>query len=50
MTFTAFWDLFRKLSERREIRLFNAVNIQQGYRTIQIYSPREVTTYEEDDN
>ena len=28
-----------------KIRQFNAVNLEKGYRTISIYSPREVTTY-----
>jgi len=32
-----------------KIRLFNAVNIEQGLKTIDIYSPREVTNYEEKD-
>ena len=40
------WN-FRHIVHFNKIRLFNAVNIQQGYRTIQIYSPREVTTYDE---
>jgi hypothetical protein len=44
------WN-FRHIVHFNKIRLFNAVNvnIQQGYRTIQIDSPREVTTYAEDD-
>ncbi len=28
-----------------KIRLFNAVNLEKGYKPIQIYSPREVTVY-----
>ena len=40
------WN-FRHIVHFNKIRLFNAVNIQQGYRTIQIFSPREVTTYDE---
>ena len=40
------WN-FRHIVHFNKIRLFNAVNIQQGYRTIQIYSPREVTTHDE---
>lgn len=43
------WN-FRHIVHFNKIRLFNAVNIQQGYRTIQIYSPREVTTYEDNDD
>jgi hypothetical protein len=30
-----------------KIRLFNAVNIENGLKTIDIYSAREVTNYEE---
>jgi predicted nucleic acid-binding protein len=40
------WN-FRHIVHFSKIRLFNGVNIQQGYGTIQIYSPREVTTYDE---
>lgn len=29
------------------IRLFNAVSREMGYKEIEIYSPREVTRYEE---
>ena len=32
-----------------EIRLFNAVNREQGYKSIEIYSPREVATSGEGD-
>lgn len=28
-----------------KIRLFNAVNIEQGYKPLTIYSPREVISY-----
>ena len=28
-----------------KIRLFNAVNIEFGYKPLQIFSPREVATY-----
>ena len=28
-----------------KIRIFNAVNLEYGYKSLQIYSPREVTTY-----
>ena len=31
-----------------KIRLFNAVNLERGYKPLQIYSAREVTSYEED--
>ena len=31
-----------------KIRQFNAVNLEQGYHTLEIYSPREVTSYEKD--
>jgi hypothetical protein len=41
------WN-FRHIVHFSKIRLFNAVNIQQGYGTVQIFSPREVTTYDED--
>lgn len=40
------WN-FRHIVHFNKIRLFNAVNIEQGYRTVQIFSPREVTTYEQ---
>jgi hypothetical protein len=31
-----------------KIRLFNAVNIEQGYRALTIYSPQEVTIHGRD--
>jgi len=31
-------------------RLFNAVNIEFGYKPLQIFSPREVTTYGREEN
>ncbi len=40
------WN-FRHIVHFDKIRLFNAVNIEQGYRPLSIYSPREVTNYEE---
>ena len=40
------WN-FKHIVHFDKIRLFNAVNIEQGYKTIEIYSPREVTYYEE---
>lgn len=38
------WN-FRHIVNFNKIRLFNAVNIEQGYKPVQIFSPREVTTY-----
>lgn len=40
------WN-FKHIVHFDKIRLFNAVNIEQGLKTIDIYSPREVTNYEE---
>ena len=40
------WN-FRHIVHYDKIRLFNAVNIENGLKTICIYSPREVTNYEE---
>jgi hypothetical protein len=40
------WN-FKHIVHYDKIRLFNAVNIEQGIKTIAIYSPREVTNYEE---
>jgi hypothetical protein len=37
------WN-FRHVVRLEKIRLFNAVNLEHGYKPIQIYSPREVTT------
>ena len=42
------WN-FRHIVRLDRIRLFNAVNLEQGYKTLTIYSPREVTTYERED-
>jgi hypothetical protein len=42
------WN-FKHIVHYDKIRLFNAVNIEQGLKTIDIYSPREVTNYEEKD-
>ena len=39
------WN-FRHIVHLDKIRLFNAVNIERGYRQLQIYSPREVTNFE----
>lgn len=38
------WN-FKHIVHFDKIRLFNAVNIEFGYRPLQIFSPREVTTY-----
>lgn len=38
---------FRHIVHYDKIRLFNAVNIENGLKPIDIYSPREVTNYEE---
>jgi len=38
------WN-FRHIVRLDKIRLFNSVNLEQGYKTLPIYSPREVTTY-----
>jgi predicted nucleic acid-binding protein len=40
------WN-FRHIVHFDKIRQFNLVNLEQGYKTLQIYSPREVTHYEE---
>lgn len=41
------WN-FRHIVRYDKIRQFNAVNLQQGYHILDIYSPREVTSYEKD--
>ncbi|MGH7885768.1 MAG: hypothetical protein ACRENO_08755 [Thermodesulfobacteriota bacterium] len=41
------WN-FRHIVRYDKIRLFNKVNSVQGYNILDIYSPREVTTYEKD--
>jgi hypothetical protein len=38
------WN-FKHIVRFDKIRLFNAVNRECGYKTLEIYSPREVTTY-----
>lgn len=38
------WN-FKHIVHFDKIKRFNAVNLEQGYRTIDIYSPREVTSY-----
>ena len=42
------WN-FRHIVRLDKIRLFNAVNIEQGYKPISIYSPREVISHEQED-
>ena len=39
------WN-FRHIVRLEKIRLFNAVNVELGYRALSIRSPREVITYE----
>lgn len=41
----ASWN-FRHIVRLEKIQLFNAVNVELGYRSLTILSPREVTTYE----
>lgn len=38
------WN-FKHIVRFDKIRLFNAANLEQGYRQLAIHSPREVTTY-----
>ena len=38
------WN-FKHIVRFDKIRLFNAVSLEYGYKPLQIYSPREVTTY-----
>src|SRR5690625_7834886 len=40
------WN-FRHIVHYDKIRLFSAVNIENRLRSIDVYSPREVTNYEE---
>jgi hypothetical protein len=40
---------FRHIVRLDKIRLFNAVNIEMGYKALAIHAPREVTTYEAED-
>ena len=42
------WN-FRHIVHLDKIRLFNGANAELGYRPLAIYSPREVTTYEQDE-
>ena len=41
------WN-FKHIVHYDKIRMFNAVNLELGYSELRIYSPREVTHYEED--
>lgn len=41
------WN-FRHIVRLDKIRSFNAVNIEQGYKTLTIYSPQEVTIHGRD--
>lgn len=41
------WN-FKHIVHLDKIRQFNAVNIERGYKSLQIYSPREVTKYGND--
>ncbi len=41
------WN-FKHLVNFRKMRGYNAVNLRQGYATIEIHSPREVITHEEE--
>jgi hypothetical protein len=43
------WN-FKHIVRFDKIRLFNAVNIEFGYKPLQIFSPREVTTYGREEN
>jgi len=43
------WN-FKHIVRFDKIRLFNAVNIEFGYQPLQIFSPREVTTYGREEN
>ena len=40
------WN-FKHIVRLEKIRLYSAVNIEAGYRPLEIYSPREVASYEE---
>ena len=43
------WN-FRHIVRLDKIRLFGAVNVERGYRTLSIYSRREVTTFGQDED
>lgn len=40
------WN-FKHIVRLEKIRIFNAVNLELGYKSLQIHSPQEVATYEE---
>ena len=42
------WN-FRHIVRLDKIRLFNAVNLEQGYKPLTIYSPREVISHAQED-
>lgn len=42
------WN-FKHIVRLDKIRLFNAVNMEQGYKPLTIYSPREVASHAEED-
>ncbi len=42
------WN-FRHIVHFAKIRRFNAVNLERGYKPLQIFSPREVVSYDDDD-
>ncbi len=42
------WN-FRHIVRVDKIRLFNAVNLEQGYKFVSIYSPLEVISYGKED-
>jgi hypothetical protein len=43
------WN-FKHIVHYDKIRMFNAVNLEFGYKPLQIYSPREVTHYGDEGN
>jgi hypothetical protein len=43
------WN-FRHIVRLDKIQQFNGINIELGYKTLAIYSPREVTTYGREDS
>ena len=42
------WN-FKHIVRLDKIRLFNAVNLAQGYKSLSIYSPREVMSHDKED-
>lgn len=43
------WN-FKHIVHFDKIRLFSSVNLSLGYKPLQIFSPREVTSYEQDEH